>query len=233
MHGQPVLTLLTVHNRIPLSATGRPQTSGLESARGTMGTMPAEQPKAKPSKRDAILNAMLEVVVERGFHDSPMSLIAERAGASPGVIYHHFASKEEIIQALYDRVRTLKRTSLLQGYSSDMAAKDAFIQVATNFYHFYREHLREMRFLEQYEVAGFVCSPEKNLQPGESQTDFERRFSSRSQGGVLNDWPPEVIYELTLGLVIRLAKQPRTLTLAVLREVAEKVWEVVKAPDEK
>lgn len=36
----------------------------------------------KPGKREAILDAMLDVVVERGFHDAPMSLIAERSGAS-------------------------------------------------------------------------------------------------------------------------------------------------------
>ena len=53
--------------------------------------------KTKPSKRDAILDAMLDIVVERGFHDAPMSLVAQRSGASAGVIYHYFASKEDII----------------------------------------------------------------------------------------------------------------------------------------
>jgi len=193
--------------------------------------MKSVKTKTKPNKRDAILNAMLDVVVERGFHEAPMSLIAERAGASAGVIYHYFASKEEIIQALYERVRELKRASLLEGYSPGMDAKEAFLHVATNSYHFYRKHLREMRFLEQYETAGFICQPDKNVKPGKEQSEFERLFISRSKGGVLNDWPPEVIHELTLGLVTRLAKQPRKLTPGVLREVAEKVWETVKAKD--
>jgi len=193
--------------------------------------MKSVRTKVKPNKRDAILNAMLDVVVERGFHEAPMSLIAERAGASAGVIYHYFASKEEIIQALYERVRELKRASLLEGYSPDMDAKEAFLHVAMNSYHFYRKHLREMRFLEQYETAGFICLPDKNAKSGKEQTEFERLFVSRSKGGVLNDWPPEVIHELTLGLVTRLAKQPRKLAPGVLREVAEKVWETVKATD--
>jgi AcrR family transcriptional regulator len=185
--------------------------------------------KAKPNKRDAILNAMLDVVVERGFHEAPMSLIEKRAGASAGVIYHHFASKEEIIQALYERVRALKRTSILEGYSPDMDAKDAFILVWTNTYHFYRKHLRELRFLDQYESAGFHCRPDKNSPPDKERTEFERRFRSRSKGGVLNDLPPEVLRELTLGLAKRLAKQPRKLTSSVLGDVAEKLWEAVRA----
>jgi AcrR family transcriptional regulator len=191
--------------------------------------MKSARSKAKPNKRDAILNAMLDVVVERGFHEAPMSLISERSGASAGVIYHHFASKEEIIQALYERIRALKRASLLQGYSPDMDAKDALILVWTNTYHFYRKHLRELRFLDQYENAGFVCQPEKNSPPDRERTEFERRFSSQSKGGVLNDLPREVIQELTFGLAMRLAKQPRKLTPGILRGVAEKVWESVKA----
>ncbi len=187
--------------------------------------------KAKPNKRDAILNAMLDVVVERGFHEAPMSLIAERSGASAGVIYHHFASKEEIIQALYERIRALKRARLLDGYSAEMDAKDALIRVWTNTYHFYRLHLRELRFLDQYESAGFVCVPEKKSKSDKNRTEFERRFRSRLKGGVLNDLPPAVIQELTLGLAARLAKQPRVLTPGVLRAVAEKVWESVRAVD--
>jgi TetR/AcrR family transcriptional regulator, repressor of fatR-cypB operon len=191
--------------------------------------MKSVRSKAKPNKRDAILNAMLDVVVERGFHEAPMSLISERSGASAGVIYHYFASKEEIIQALYERVRALKRASLLEGYSPDMEAKDAFIKVWTNTYHFYRKHLRELRFLDQFESAGFVCGPVKKSQPDKERTEFERRFRSRSKGGVLNNLPPEVIQELTLGLAARLAKQPRTLAPAILRKVAEKVWAAARA----
>jgi AcrR family transcriptional regulator len=44
--------------------------------------------KTKPSKRDAILDAMLDVVVERGFHEAPMSLIGERSNTSAGLSYH-------------------------------------------------------------------------------------------------------------------------------------------------
>jgi len=184
--------------------------------------------KGKSSKRDAILNAMLDVVVEQGFHDAPMSLIAERSGASPGVIYHHFESKEEIIQALYERFRALKRASLLEGYSPEMDAKEAFILVWANGYHFYRKHLREMRFMEQYQVAGFVCRPDGNSLRKE-EAEFERRFRCQSKGGVLNDLPPEVIQELTFGVVTRLAKQPRKLSPNILRNLAEKMWEVVRA----
>ncbi len=184
--------------------------------------------KTKPSKRDAILDAMLDVVVERGFHDAPMSLVAQRSGASAGVIYHYFPSKEAIIQALYERIRALKRDSLLEGFSVEQDPRESFIQGCLNAYKFYRKHKREMRFFEQFSHAGFTCAPETASEDERAEAFF-RRFSSRSKGGVLNEWPADVLNELTINLVVRLAGQPRKIPEALLREIADSMWQVVKA----
>ena len=85
-----------------------------------------------------------------------------------------------------------------------------------------------MRFLELFKAAGFVCQPDE---ADEKVTAFMERFAGRAEGGVLNDWPPEVLSEMTVGLVIRLAKQARELSPAVLTEMAERVWEAVRARD--
>ena len=191
--------------------------------------MPAKPANPKPSKREAILAAMLDVVVEQGFHEAPMSLIAGRAGASAGLIYHHFPSKEAIIQALYERIVALKTASFLAGFSPEMEPKAAFIQGWQNFYAFYRKHQKEMRFLEQYENAGFACPPAQNIPPDERIAAFMRRFTNRSKGGVLNEWPLEVLQEMTIGLEARLAKLPRKLPATLLREIAESMWEAIRA----
>ena len=183
--------------------------------------------KNKPSKRDAILDAMLDIVVERGFHDAPMSLVAQRSGASAGVIYHYFPSKEAIIQALYERIRALKRASILEGISLEQDPHDMFIQGCLNTYNLYRKHKREMRFYEQYAHAGFICAPE-SAPTDESAAAFMQRFSGQSKGGVLKDWPAEVLNELTMNLVIRLASQPRKLPEPLLLEIAEGMWDLVK-----
>ncbi len=200
---------------------------GLQNIRGTINTVPKPAAK-KLTKRDAILNAMLDVVVERGFHEAPMSLISERSGASAGVIYHYFRSKEEIIQALHARVLAVKRASLLDGYSPGMDDKTAVLHLFMNAYNFYHQHQREMRFLEQYTSAGFVPTPDENP-PDKATKAFMRRFSSRKKGGILKDWPPEVLQEMGIGLVQRLALQPRKLSSALLHEIAENLWQILKA----
>ena len=117
-----------------------------------------------------------------------------------------------------------------------MAPHDAFIHVWINAYRFYRDHLRETRFLDQYENSPYGCAPNSS---GKS-TPFEpiaeadaltaelmRLFRSRKRGGVLNDLPPDVVYELTLGLASRLAKKAKPLSRAALTQVAETLWTAI------
>ena len=190
----------------------------------------AKNSRAQPTKRDAILKAMLHVVVEGGFHEAPMSAISKRAGASAGVIYHHFRSKQEIIEALYEQVRERKTAGILKGYQPGMEARAAFLLVWTNMYDFYRRHKREMRFMEQYRNAGFPCVPEESLWTADER-DLMVRFRRRSDGGELMDWPPEVMEQMSVGLAERLASLPRKLSAVDLRAVGEAVWESIRAKD--
>jgi AcrR family transcriptional regulator len=105
----------------------------------------------KSDKRESILRATLEVMAEFGFEHAPMSLITKRAKASPGIIYHYFESKEELIEAVYNRIFG----NSLQAFE---AADDASLPLQQRFkimwltvYQYFFEHPLEIAFLDQYE----------------------------------------------------------------------------------
>jgi AcrR family transcriptional regulator len=60
-------------------------------------------PKARRS-RERILEAALELFAERGYGATTMRDVAREAGASLGLAYRYFASKEEFALALYMRL---------------------------------------------------------------------------------------------------------------------------------
>ena len=53
-------------------------------------------------KREAILQAALELFAERGFHGTSVPSVAERAGVGAGTIYRHFESKEALALEAFD-----------------------------------------------------------------------------------------------------------------------------------
>jgi AcrR family transcriptional regulator len=52
--------------------------------------------------REALIEAASALFAERGYHDSSVAAIGERAGASRGLVNHHFGSKENLLAAVID-----------------------------------------------------------------------------------------------------------------------------------
>lgn len=70
---------------------------------------------------DNILNTAARLFVENGFERTSMQDIAETAGVSKGAIYHHFKSKEDIIQAVMEH-QTRTNESLVEKWLADTAS---------------------------------------------------------------------------------------------------------------
>lgn len=179
----------------------------------------------KSDKKESILNAMLDLIVERGLHDAPMSALADRSGASPGVIYHYFPSKDGLIRSLYEHVAAKKRDAFLQGCSDTLPPREALLKVWLNAYRFYRTHPRELRFLDQY-LNSTYCSPGGET-PDPAYARITQLLHPRKQGGILKDLPAEAIESLTLGLASSLARAPKAFSHATLVRIAETVWAAI------
>jgi TetR/AcrR family transcriptional regulator, fatty acid metabolism regulator protein len=65
------------------------------------GRAPVGRPEAQADKRRMILNAAVRVFARRGFHACRVSDIADEAGVAYGLVYHYFASKEEVLDTLF------------------------------------------------------------------------------------------------------------------------------------
>jgi AcrR family transcriptional regulator len=183
----------------------------------------------KIDKREAILEAMLDLVVKRGFHDAPMSVLARRSGASPGVIYHYFASKDALIRAVYEHVERIKHEAFFKGYSERMSAREALLHIWLNAYDFYRTHTKEARFLEQYLNSPYCKTAGGDEKDAKDPTmkRIIKWMRPKKHGGILRDLPAEAIDSLTLGLAASLAKSSTEFSRPTLRSIAETVWTAI------
>jgi AcrR family transcriptional regulator len=70
----------------------------LQSATGTIGPSRAGLPG-----ETGILAAAVAVMAEHGYHGTTVREIAIRAGVSPAALYHHFASKQQVLATIMER----------------------------------------------------------------------------------------------------------------------------------
>lgn len=67
----------------------------------------------KDERREQILSAALKAFAAKGFAATKISDIVARAGMSHGLVYHYFASKEEIFYALLKRAMDASAESVV------------------------------------------------------------------------------------------------------------------------
>ncbi len=123
--------------------------------RGAGATPGAKAPRTERGRRTlrAILDAAAAEFGERGFHDTGITHITQRAGVALGTFYTYFDSKEEVFRAL---VRDMSaRVSVVGAKALDGAvdALEAERSVLAGFMGFARDHKELYRIIDEAEFV--------------------------------------------------------------------------------
>ncbi|MFT5880545.1 MAG: AcrR family transcriptional regulator [Moritella sp.] len=70
-------------------------------------------------KRTQILDAALALFTVNGFHGTSTAAIARQASVATGTLFHHFSTKEALIEALYREVKKELAEAFLQDSAGD------------------------------------------------------------------------------------------------------------------
>jgi len=103
------------------------------------------------SKKEAIFDATLRLITERGFHDTPTALIAKEAGVASGTLYLYFASKEKLLNQLYLNVKQNLTAAVMAGYTAELTLQEGLELVWRNFLNHCLANPVAFAFIEQFE----------------------------------------------------------------------------------
>lgn len=175
----------------------------------------------KPSdKREAILQAALEIFAENGFHSSPTSQISKLANVGTGTIYRYFDSKDALIEALHEKIDTHLREIAWEDIDEQASVRDNLFNILDIVFHFLLSNPHEFRFLEQYynspyglemkRAKGDVCDrPLINL--------FEQGIDQQ----IIKKLPIDLLFALCFGPMIHLIRDQLTGYLTITDEMIQ------------
>ncbi|MCW2765451.1 MAG: TetR family transcriptional regulator [Nocardioides sp.] len=112
-----------------------------------------------------VLNAALEAFAEKGYHGTTTRQLAERSGLSVPGIYHHYASKQDILfdlmMVVIDELIERSRQAVASADNNPRAQFDALVQSLLQF-HMYRQRgaivsTSELRSLEPENRVKYVA----------------------------------------------------------------------------
>ena len=156
-----------------------------------------------PDKRRLILNAAVRVFARQGFHACRVSDIADEAGVAYGLVYHYFASKDEILDTLFlerwkvmlELIRDVDTqpipvreklgaiaSFIVDSYRHDPdLMKVIIVEVTRAANSFGQTHLAQIR--EAYELIGEIVT--KAQADGVFKTEIEAQFAAMAFYGAI------------------------------------------------
>ncbi|MGI8511210.1 MAG: TetR/AcrR family transcriptional regulator [Solirubrobacteraceae bacterium] len=175
----------------------------------------AARSQAAADKRRLILDAAVRVFARQGFHGCRVSDIADEAGFAYGLVYHYFASKDEVLDTLFlERWDVMIAMIAETDARADLSPREKLHQVASFIFDSYRHdpelmkviivevtraansfgrtHLAKIR--EAYEgIAGIV---QKAQDSGQFRSDVSAQFAALAFYGAVEQVLTGWIFEL-------------------------------------
>ena len=162
-----------------------------------------DRAKSQVDKRRVILDAAVRVFARQGFHACRVSDIADEAGVAYGLVYHYFASKEEVLDTLFlerwnvmlEMIREVDARPLsvreklgeivsfiVESYRHDPdMMKVIIVEVTRAANSFGRTHIDHIR--AAYDLIGGIVS--KAQADGVFKPEIEARFAAMAFYGVI------------------------------------------------
>jgi TetR/AcrR family fatty acid metabolism transcriptional regulator len=170
--------------------------------------------KKAPDKRRLILDAAVRVFARQGFHACRVSDIADEAGVAYGLVYHYFASKDEVLDTLFlerwnvmlqlirdvdaEPIPVREKLGAIASFIVDSYRHDPdlmkviIVEVTRAANSFGDTHIGTIR--EAYELIGRIV--EQAQQEGYFKPEIEARFAAMAFYGVIEQLLTGWIFDL-------------------------------------
>ena len=162
------------------------------------------QGERRAATRAALLAAGRELFAAKGFAGAGREEIVERAGVTRGAMYHHFASKEELFQAVYEVVEAEVMARVVEAAAPARDEKEmlrlgshAYLEVAA------RAEFRRICLLD----APAVLAPELRRELAEAHGLGVIRETLREcmEAGLIRKHPVDVLAHVYLAALLECA----------------------------
>lgn len=149
------------------------------------------RPKSE-DKRNAILSAAVRLFAERGLAATPTSAISKEAGVAEGSLFTYFATKDDLVNALYCEIKLELADALMSGFPRKKSVRAKMQHIWDCFVNWGVSNPKEHEVLAQLEVSGKLTheSKEAGYAPfAEIQEMAQEAIAQR----ILQDIPQEFV----------------------------------------
>ena len=182
-------------------------------------------------KREAIMQAALDLFAERGFYGTPVPLIAEKANVGAGTIYRYFNDKEHLVNELYRHWKAELSRAIERDLSLDMPLRAMFGKIGRRWIDFAMNNRSAYTFLVAHHHAPYL--DEETVKMTEAMhLKYREIFELGRKEQIFKDVQPEVILAVVSGIIDQIMKEYWSgrfdLTDELIGMIEEICWQAVR-----
>lgn len=182
-------------------------------------------------KREAILKSTLRLIKDNGFHGTPISMIAKKAGVASGTIYHYFPNKDAIILELHHRIKKQMLDAMFSDSASEKEYRQQFFEGWINLCKYFINNPCSLFFIEQFNSSPYAKMHSEKKVKG-SVNKFDDFLQDGMNKGYLKKMEYKLIASAVFGCITATAKYHITGRFgfkdAELCKVANILWDGIK-----
>jgi TetR/AcrR family transcriptional regulator, repressor of fatR-cypB operon len=187
---------------------------------------------AESDKSEAILRAALDLFVERGFHGTSVPSVAEKAGVATGTIYHYFANKEALVNALFRSLKQKIIDRVMNDFPYAAPIREQFRLVWGRMAEFAVKNPREFAFLELHHHSSYLDA-ESNALENRIIGFAVEMVKGAQEAQLLKALPPGILVEFVNGAFVGVFRAGMAglvpLTMETFMAAETCGWEAIRA----
>jgi AcrR family transcriptional regulator len=152
------------------------------------------------NKREIILKTALDLFVNQGFHATPTSLIASKAGVANGTLFHYFKTKEELINILYLETKDQFFNQITYNFQPSETLKTKIYTIWINSINWALENSNEFKFIQQFSNSSYI-SHLTHEQIALHHRFFENQFKEGIDNRIIKDIEIPLLLQLALAQI--------------------------------
>ncbi|MPW24414.1 TetR family transcriptional regulator [Alkalibaculum sp. M08DMB] len=146
-------------------------------------------------KQKSIKNAVIKLILERGFHGTSISKIAKLAGISPATVYIYYENKEEMMRDIYEEYAYEVFEIIQKRVTSNLTGEQLIEIILYEYYYYIMRNRETFHFTEQFSNCP---SLQKGCNTLKVPTSLNNILSSYKERGILIDYKNENIWALLI-----------------------------------
>ena len=177
-------------------------------------------------RQQQILEATLELVAAEGLLKTSISKISKHAKSSPGIVYHYFESKDEIMHTLFLDIFREMMGYILDDAVLELPILERYKSLWLRKYHFHFNNPAKTVFIEQYKNSSYYTEKQEQ----ETQRMMSGLMSMGQNDidlGLVVNLPLDVIYTMTFTVALNLAKSHIQANLSLEEDTLDTIAERV------